>query len=437
MKRSLRTTLVVLSVWLAAHAATAQTQGPRPPGAVVSDGMSMFGTAMWSNPANAEVSDDMYALAAAGGMPTQYLRATNFGFTIPGAAVIDGIMVNVERRSAAATVFDARVRIIKGGVIGTTDLSNPPSSKWPTMDAVASYGGNSELWGVTWTAADINSSAFGFVISANDGGVDTAAVDFISIKVFYSLCGDGIVGLSEQCDDGNTLNGDCCSSTCHFESMGSPCPDGNLCNGNETCNGAGVCLPGMPPNCDDNDDCTQDSCDPLQGCINATTPRMGCTAAQKGLLVYGDSTDNSKDKLIWKWVKGTASLADFGNPTGLPAGTTSYTLCLYAGTASALGGATVPPGSNWSALGSKGFKYKDPSGTADGIQKVLLKSNAQPNKSKILAKGKGVNLPDLPAMPFDSPVTVQLSNDSNSVCYESVFTNFKKNANGKFKAKLP
>ena len=49
-------------------------------------------------------------------------------------------------------------------------------------------------------------------------------------------CGDGFVDGYEQCDDGNTLNGDCCSSVCTAE-VGSPCPsDGLYCNGNEFCN---------------------------------------------------------------------------------------------------------------------------------------------------------------------------------------------------------
>jgi cysteine-rich repeat protein len=38
------------------------------------------------------------------------------------------------------------------------------------------------------------------------------------------VCGDGIVDGTEQCDDGNTMNGDGCSSTCHIE-------NGFLCSG--------------------------------------------------------------------------------------------------------------------------------------------------------------------------------------------------------------
>jgi len=54
----------------------------------------------------------------------------------------------------------------------------------------------------------------------------------------------------------------------------------------------------------------------------------------------------------------------------------------------------------------------------------------------VLVKGKGANLPDLPAMPFGPQVTVQFTN-SDGVCFESVFNApYKKNADGKFKAKF-
>lgn len=32
-----------------------------------------------------------------------------------------------------------------------------------------------------------------------------------------SLCGNGVVDTGEQCDDGNTVNGDACSAVCQYE----------------------------------------------------------------------------------------------------------------------------------------------------------------------------------------------------------------------------
>jgi cysteine-rich repeat protein len=54
-------------------------------------------------------------------------------------------------------------------------------------------------------------------------------------------CGNGVVQGTEQCDDGNNTNGDCCSSTCEFESEGSPCAtDGQACS-DDVCDGSGTC----------------------------------------------------------------------------------------------------------------------------------------------------------------------------------------------------
>ncbi|MBI1813578.1 MAG: hypothetical protein HYR72_01225 [Deltaproteobacteria bacterium] len=52
-------------------------------------------------------------------------------------------------------------------------------------------------------------------------------------------CGDGVVDDGEECDDGNTTDGDCCSSTCQAEVPGSPYDtDGDgVCDGFESPSG--------------------------------------------------------------------------------------------------------------------------------------------------------------------------------------------------------
>jgi cysteine-rich repeat protein len=55
-------------------------------------------------------------------------------------------------------------------------------------------------------------------------------------------CGNNVKEPSEDCDDGNTLDGDCCSSTCDFETAGSSCaPDTDPCT-SDVCDGAGNCV---------------------------------------------------------------------------------------------------------------------------------------------------------------------------------------------------
>jgi cysteine-rich repeat protein len=81
-------------------------------------------------------------------------------------------------------------------------------------------------------------------------------------------CGNGVVDPGEQCDDGNTSGGDCCTATCQAVADGTTCADSDLCNGGETCQ-AGACTTGAPLACNDGNACTDDSCNPASGCVAA------------------------------------------------------------------------------------------------------------------------------------------------------------------------
>ncbi len=92
------------------------------------------------------------------------------------------------------------------------------------------------------------------------------------------------------------------------------------------------------------------------------------------LMLKRDASDASKDKLLWKWMRGeSTTLAELQDPTD----TAAYALCIYSGTNTLLAGMTVPPGSaNWSPLGTKGFKYLDANGSAGGVKKMVLTAHA-------------------------------------------------------------
>jgi cysteine-rich repeat protein len=72
------------------------------------------------------------------------------------------------------------------------------------------------------------------------------------------FCGDGFLDLDEACDDGNTTDGDCCSSTCQIES----CDDGFSCTVDSCVAPTGCVHQPDDSVCDDGDGQTLDTCDP-------------------------------------------------------------------------------------------------------------------------------------------------------------------------------
>lgn len=169
-----------------------------------------------------------------------------------------------------------------------------------------------------------------------------------------------------------------------------------------------------------------------------SAPLTGCSTPGKSILMIKDKDADGpgpRDKLVWKWLNGPATLQSaFGDPVN----TANYRLCLYTGaTPTAAMQVNVPPGSPWRAIGTRGYKYIDPTMRNDGVLKTLLKGSATPGKSKILLLGKDSGIP-LPSLPLDSSgeAIIQLSNNENENCWEETFTPpFSKNESDAFKAK--
>jgi Tol biopolymer transport system component len=96
--------------------------------------------------------------------------------------------------------------------------------------------------------------------------------------------------LSGPCDDSNpcTTNDMCQNGVC--TGTAAICGDGNACNGIESCDPlTGQCRPGIPPNCDDNNPCTDDSCDPSLGCLHVP---ISATCSDNNPCTTGDTCVN-------------------------------------------------------------------------------------------------------------------------------------------------
>lgn len=114
---------------------------------------------------------------------------------------------------------------------------------------------------------------------SGDGEVfsGTVTCGSVSSPATGTKCGNGVVDATEDCEDGNTAAGDCCSPVCRFDPVDAACTaDGTACT-QDVCDGAGHCLhplasSGTPCETDFNV-CTDDACDAGGAC--AHVPNAG------------------------------------------------------------------------------------------------------------------------------------------------------------------
>jgi hypothetical protein len=170
----------------------------------------------------------------------------------------------------------------------------------PTSVSFSTGNNHAEGYVARWT--DIDPGADGsIVIRAEADPLSGNGNSAYSFDVFMleeiggePLCGNQVLETGEQCDDGNTADGDCCSSTCQLDSLGAACEDGDLCTANDTCDGAGTCNTGGPLNCDDGAFCNGlESCDSGTGCLAGTPP-----ATDDGVACTDDSCDEATDTVV-------------------------------------------------------------------------------------------------------------------------------------------
>ncbi|MBI4802296.1 MAG: hypothetical protein HY796_07205 [Elusimicrobia bacterium] len=140
----------------------------------------------WTTPAN--IADGVNATYASYNNTTQdYLKVTNFKFSISSAATINGITVTRKGHGDGVTAAKRQyaIGLTKDGaaLAGTakTGVDLPQDT-----DDVVSTGTTTDLWGTTWSTADINSSNFGIIFYDNDTTSDAIYFDSVTITVSYT-----------------------------------------------------------------------------------------------------------------------------------------------------------------------------------------------------------------------------------------------------------
>lgn len=147
---------------------------------------------VWTNPSDAASANNVYATVSlfdggdGSGKQSRYLKCTNpsSAYSIPAGAIILGIEFIAECKSSVSNkIFDNIVKPVKGGSIQGSNLGD--SSYWATSDTEKTYGGPSNLLGLSWVDTDFGSN-FGCVISAKlTIGSATASIDKVYSRVTY------------------------------------------------------------------------------------------------------------------------------------------------------------------------------------------------------------------------------------------------------------
>jgi cysteine-rich repeat protein len=269
--------------------------------------------------------------------------------------------------------------------------------------------------------------------------------------VVGTRCGNGQLDPGEECDDGNDIDGDCCSSTCRLDAPGTTCQtDDDVCT-DDVCDGVGTCIhvpntascnsacrtdahcvdgqcigtpraAGAP--CDvDGNFCTDDRCDGNGSCaaggprycgpcgsscdasysICMGPPATTCAATHTARAVVDMRLPRTghPDSFRWTWIEdaGGTELPDFGDPLA----TAGYTLCVYDGFNSGpffgkhvLAQVSIPPGGVcggrpcWKQI-RDGFRYAQRGHAVRGFKSIKLRAPAQ-TPARIQMRGSDVGL---------------------------------------------
>jgi hypothetical protein len=159
-----------------------------PPASAVTQGpnfASTLGTLQqWTNNSNALGANNN--ICATTGTTGRSIDLAGFGFTIPAAAVINGITVEPKFAGGASST-QVTVQLLKAGApVGTSKSFTRSSGATNCSTSVfVTEGGSTNLWGTTWSAADVDGASFGVRLTKSSGG-GTAYVDAVRITVAYS-----------------------------------------------------------------------------------------------------------------------------------------------------------------------------------------------------------------------------------------------------------
>ena len=146
---------------------------------------------------------------------------SQYSNSLTGGSSPKSVYTNTTTGGSISALQDLTVQLLKAGsLVGSNKAS---STGWSTSKTTVGYGSSSDLWGTTWTPADLNASNFGLRFAAKNVvtgiAVVTASLDYISVTVTYNDDTNGI-GTASQPVAGADIGG-----TCTYNGVGphTPC----------------------------------------------------------------------------------------------------------------------------------------------------------------------------------------------------------------------
>jgi cysteine-rich repeat protein len=234
--------------------------------------------------------------------------------------------------------------------------------------------------------------------------------------------------------------------TCSVDPAGTACTSDGVACTSDVCNGLGACTHPVAANgtaCEDGDRCTsgdtcQDgvcrggtttTCDPCMTCDAQSgacviPPSPGCLPAapdRSSIVLHHGIVSAATNRVVWRW----RGLGDVDKAAlGSPGTATGFTFCVYDEQKLRLSAVVPAAGSCagkpcWHAL-PLGYRYNDPDGTPDGLQKLQTRAG-KAGQARIAVKGHGTRL-DLTDLGLTAPVTARLSRSDGGGCWESTYT---------------
>lgn len=143
----------------------------------------------WTNPTEGLVNDGVMTFNAGNLSQTEtdWLVISDFDVAISADSIV-GIEVEVEYALGVdGEVLDGDVFLTKDG----TNIAGSQKSLTATGGVFETnvFGGPTDLWGASWSEADVESAAFGAclgVLIGTGGGSFTIDVDIVRVKIYYN-----------------------------------------------------------------------------------------------------------------------------------------------------------------------------------------------------------------------------------------------------------